>query len=100
MSSTLAHKWYSSQGESEESGWVTEDKLAPVDGADDDVWLDFADEPFERPGEAVIVAISRRKLQSRREGDRDLLAGFTGEDSAPDITNETSEAIIREYDRL
>jgi hypothetical protein len=97
MSSILAHKWCFSQGEPEESGWVTENKRAPVGGADDDAWLDYADEHFERPGDAVVVAISRLKLQSLHEDGRDLLAGFTGEDSAPDITNEISAAIA--YDR-
>lgn len=97
MSSIVAHECYSSRGKSEKSGWIIENKRAPVDGANDDAWLEYADEHFHRPGDAVVVAISRRKLQPLHDGDRDLLAGFTGEDSAPDISNEISAAIA--YDR-
>ncbi len=93
MSSILAHKWCSSQSEFDEAGWVTENKPAPINGVDDAAWLDYADEHGDRPGDAVVVAISRSKLQPRREDDRDLLAGFTGEDASPDITSEMSAAI-------
>ena len=89
-----------------EAGWVYSDARDGVSRAKvdlpspptaGDTWLDLADQHFNHPGNAVVVAIGRQKIRyTNGRDDCDLLAGYTGDDSAPDITDEMERALEQE----
>jgi hypothetical protein len=88
MSSTAVHKRSGVRDEPDDSDWIATEENTPQveDWADSDAWLDTADEHFGRPSDAIVVAISRLRVNAERARARNLVAGYTGEDTEPELT--------------
>lgn len=105
MSSIVARRREQPQAHSK-SGWVTSDSREgvprskadiPTPPATGDAWLDIADQHFNHPGNAVVVAIGRQKIRysNGRDGN-DLLQGYSGEDSDSELTQDMESALADE----
>jgi hypothetical protein len=78
--------------------WITTDQhITSSKVADDDAWLDVADSHLSEPGDAVVVALARRKLRILADDDPDLLAGYTEEDSDLEMSEDIN-AVIEGWD--
>jgi hypothetical protein len=100
MSSTAVHKWLSAYDEPDDSDWIMTEENSSREGnwADSDAWLDTADEHLRRPSDAVVVAISRRRVDAARSCARNLVAGYTGEDTEPELTRALAAGAIADLE--
>jgi hypothetical protein len=99
MSSTVVRKWLEERDESSDgSGWIVEDSALESGWVNSDAWLDTADEHLDLVSDAVILAISRRRAGLCRPSNRDLLAGYSGGDSAPELTRAAAAAVIEDLE--
>lgn len=99
MSSIAVRKWFEECEESSDgSEWIVEDSALGSGWANFDAWLDTADEHLDLVSDAVILAISRHKAGLYRSRDRDLLAGCSGSDSAPELTRAAALAVVEDLE--
>jgi hypothetical protein len=76
--------------------WVTEGSAwkSPEPNGDD-AWLEVADSHLDRPGDAVVAVLAKRRLRPVSSEDRDILAGYVNEETDTDVVEAVNSAALQ-----
>lgn len=81
-----------------EDEWIFPDVDEQSRAASKGTWTKFADEHISSPSRPVLVALRARIARGPRDDDPDLLAGYSGDDSDPELTRDIALAVQQDVE--